>query len=88
MNFIKIKVFTKTSSLKKLYYQNNDNEIYINIDQVISFNYQKMKYKIENQEDQVLYQINLDYNQGARLQYIVSKKYYYKIKTILDINSV
>tara|TARA_B100000902_G_scaffold30526_1_gene36575 strand:- start:262 stop:528 length:267 start_codon:yes stop_codon:yes gene_type:complete len=88
MNFIKIKVFTRTSSLKKTYYQNNDNEIYINIDQVISFNYQKMKINIENQEDQILYQINLDYNQGARLKYIVSKKYYYKIKTVLDINSV
>tara|TARA_S200000501_G_scaffold341560_1_gene351041 strand:+ start:804 stop:1070 length:267 start_codon:yes stop_codon:yes gene_type:complete len=88
MNFIKIKVYSKTSSLKNIYCQNDDNEIYINIDQVISFNCKEMKLKTENREDQILYQINLDYNQGARLKYIVSKKYYFKIKTVLDINSV
>ena len=40
----------------------------------ISFNCIEMKLKTENREDQILYQINLDYNQGARLKYIVSKK--------------
>ena len=44
--------------------------------------------KNSKSEDQKYYQIILKYSKGAVLDFIVIKKYFYKIKTVLDINSV
>ena len=62
--------------------------MYINLDQIISFEYHDLDIKNSKSEDQKYYQIILKYSKGAMLDFIVIKKYFYKIKTVLDINSV
>mgnify|MGYP006271447211 FL=1 len=87
MNFVKIKT-VKQSSLKDSQLQQHDNEMYINLDQIISCEYHDLDIKNSESEDRKHYQIILKYNKGAVLDFIVIKKYFYKIKTVLDINSV
>jgi len=87
MNFVKIKT-VKQSSLKDSHLQQHNNEIYINLDQIISFEYYDFDIKNSESEDQKYYQIILKYSKGAVLDFIVIKKFFYKIKTVLDINSV
>ena len=87
MNFVKIKT-VKQSSLRDSQLQQHNNEMYINLDQIISFEYYDLNIKNSKSEDQKYYQIILKYNKGAVLDFIVIKKYFYKIKTVLDINSV
>ena len=87
MNFVKIKT-VKQSSLKYSQLQQHSNEMYINLDQIISFEYYDLDMKNSESEDLKYYQIILKYSKGAILDFIVIKKYFYKIKTVLDINSV
>ena len=87
MNFIKIKTVNQ-SSLKDNQQEQHNNEMYINLDQIISFEYDDLDIKNSKSEDQKYYQIILKYSKGAVLDFIVIKKYFYKIKTVLDINSV
>ena len=87
MNFVKIKTI-KQSSLKDSKLQQHNNEMYINLDQIISFEYDNLDIKNSKSEDQKYYQIILKYSKGAVLDFIVIKKFFYKIKTVLDINSV
>ena len=87
MNFVKIRT-VKQSSLKDSQLQQHNNEMYINLDQIISCEYHNLDIKNSESEDQKYYQIILKYNKGAVLDFIVIKKYFYKIKTVLDINSV
>ena len=87
MNFVKIKTVNQ-SSLKDSQQEQHNNEMYINLDQIISFEYHDLDIKNSESEDQKYYQIILKYNKGAELDFIVIKKYFYKIKTVLDINSV
>ena len=87
MNFVKIKT-VKQSSLKDSQLQQHNNEMYINLDQIISCEYHDLDIKNSESEDQKYYRIILKYNKGAVLDFIVIKKYFYKIKTVLDINSV
>tara|TARA_Y100001935_G_scaffold1802_1_gene1583 strand:- start:702 stop:965 length:264 start_codon:yes stop_codon:yes gene_type:complete len=87
MNFVKIKT-VKQSSLKYSQLQQHSNEMYINLDQIISFEYYDLDMKNSESEDLKYYQIILKYSKGAVLDFIVIKKYFYKIKTVLDINSV
>ena len=87
MNFVKIKT-VKQSSLKDSRLQQHNNEMYINLDQIISCEYHDLDIKNSESEDQKYYQIILKYSKGAVLDFIVIKKYFYKIKTVLDINSV
>ena len=87
MNFVKIKTVNQ-SSLKDSQQEQHDNEMYINLDQIISCEYHDLDIKNSESEDQKYYRIILKYNKGAVLDFIVIKKYFYKIKTVLDINSV
>ena len=87
MNFVKIKT-VKQSSLKDSQLEQHNNEMYINLDQIISCEYHDLDIKNSESEDQKYYRIILKYNKGAVLDFIVIKKYFYKIKTVLDINSV
>ena len=87
MNFVKIKTVNQ-SSLKDSQQEQHNNEMYINLDQIISFEYHDLDIKNSKSEDQKHYQIILKYSKGAVLDFIVIKKYFYKIKTVLDINSV
>ena len=87
MNFVKIKT-VKQSSLKDSQLQQHNNEMYINLDQIISCEYHGLDIKNSESEDQKYYRIILNYSKGAMLDFIVIKKYFYKIKTVLDINSV
>ena len=87
MNFVKIKT-VKQSSLKDSQLQQHNNEMYINLDQIISCEYHDLDIKNSESDDQKYYRIILKYNKGAVLDFIVIKKYFYKIKTVLDINSV
>ena len=87
MNFVKIKTVNQ-SSLKGSQQEQHNNEMYINLDQIISFEYHDLDIKNSESEDQKYYRIILKYNKGAVLDFIVIKKYFYKIKTVLDINSV
>ena len=87
MNFVKIKT-VKQSSLKDSQQEQHNNEMYINLDQIISCEYHDLDIKNSESEDQKYYRIILKYNKGAVLDFIVIKKYFYKIKTVLDINSV
>ena len=87
MNYVKIKT-VKQSSLKDSQLQQYNNEMYINLDQIISFEYHDLDIKNSKSEDQKYYQIILKYSKGVVLDFIVIKKYFYKIKTVLDINSV
>ena len=87
MNFVKIKT-VKQSSLKDSKLQQHNNEMYINLDQIISCEYHDHDIKNSESEDQKYYRIILKYSKGAVLDFIVIKKYFYKIKTVLDINSV
>ena len=87
MNFVKIKTVNQ-SSLKDSHQEQYNNEMYINLDQIISCEYHDLDIKNSESEDQKYYQIILKYSKGAVLDFIVIKKYFYKIKTVLDINSV
>ena len=87
MNFVKIKTVNK-SSLKDSQQEQQNNEMYINLDQIISFEYHDLDIKNSKSEDQKYYQIILKYSKGTVLDFFVIKKYFYKIKTVLDINSV
>ena len=87
MNFVKIKTVNQ-SLLKGSQQEQHNNEMYINLDQIISFEYHDFDIKNSESEDQKYYRIILKYNKGAVLDFIVIKKYFYKIKTVLDINSV
>lgn len=87
MNFVKIKTVNQ-SSLKDSQQEQHNNEMYINLDQIISFEYHDLDIKNSKSEDQKYYQIILKYSKGDVLDFIVIKKYFYKIKTVLDINSV
>ena len=87
MNFVKIKTVNQ-SSLKESQQEQHNNEMYINLDQIISFEYHDLDIKNSKSEDQKYYQIILKYSKGVVLDFIVIKKYFYKIKTVLDINSV
>ena len=87
MNFVKIKTVNQ-SSLKDSHQEQHNNEMYINLDQIIFFEYHDFDIKNSKSEDQKYYQIILKYSKGGVLDFIVIKKYFYKIKTILDINSV
>ena len=87
MNFVKIKTIKQYSS-KDSKLQQYSNEMYINLDQIISFEYHGLDIKNSGREDQKYYKIILKYSKGATLDFIVIKKYFYKIKTVLDINSV
>ena len=87
MNFVKIKKVNQ-SLLKDSQQEQHNNEMYINLDQIISFEYHDLDIKNSKSEDQKYYQIILKYSKGAVLDFIVIKKYFYKIKTVLDINSV
>ena len=87
MNFVKIKTVNQ-SSLKDSQQEQHNNEMYINLDQIISFEYDDLDIKNSKSEDQKYYQIILKYSKGTVLDLIVIKKYFYKIKTVLDINSV
>ena len=66
MNFIKIKTVNK-SSLKDNQQEQHNNEMYINLDQIISFEYQDLDIKKSKSEDQKYYQIILKYSKGAVL---------------------
>ena len=83
MNFVKIKTVNK-SSLKESQHEQHNNEMYINLDQIISFEYDDLDIKNSKSEDQKYYQIILKYSKGAVLDFIVTKKYFYKIKTELE----
>ena len=87
MNFVKIKT-VKQSSLRDSQLEQHNNEMYINFDQIISCEYHDFDIKNSESEDQNYYRIILKYSKGAVLDFIVIKKYFYKIKTVLDINSV
>ena len=87
MNFVKIKTVNQ-SSLRDSQQEQHNNELYINLDQIISCEYHDLDIKNSKSEDQKYYQIILKYSKGAVLDFIVIKKYFYKIKTVLDINSV
>ena len=87
MNFVKIKT-VKQSSLRDSQLEQHNNEMYINLDQIISCEYHDFDIKNSESKDQKYYRIILKYSKGAVLDFIVIKKYFYKIKTVLDINSV
>ena len=87
MNFVRVKTVNQ-SSLKGSQQDQHNNEMYINLDQIISFEYHDFDIKNSKSEDQKYYQIILKYSKGTVLDFIVIKKYFYKIKTVLDINSV
>ena len=56
MNYVKIKT-VKQSSLKDSQLQQYNNEMYINLDQIISFEYHDLDIKNSKNEDQKCYQI-------------------------------